>query len=181
MLDDRHRRLQGLQLGCGQGFALRLRIQVEQDDHVVLLQVEVDDAGTATLASSRKPHSDLHQAARPLHDIAPVRHSQQFRLELQVAGVIHEFVHGFRELGQLDENHRNSVLPGNTNARLVQSPVTAPVGACGTPLSAPFRNPRKFAGLKTTVLLGSLGAFSSGLSVSVSSFFRFSSRRVRLR
>jgi hypothetical protein len=116
-----------------------------------------------------------------LDDIAPVRHSQQFLLELQVAGVIHEFVHGFRELGQLDENHRKSVLPGNTNARLVQSPVTAPVGACGTPLSAPFRNPRKFAGWKTTVLLGSLGAFSSGLSVSVSSFFRFSSRRVRLR
>jgi len=49
------------------------------------------------------------------------------------------------------------------------------------PMSAPFRNPRKFAGLKTTVLPCSLGAFSSGLSASVSSFFRFSSRRLCLR
>jgi hypothetical protein len=47
-------------------------------------------------------------------------------LKIQVTGVIHEFVHGFRELGQLDENHRMSVLPGNTNARLVQFVSTVP-------------------------------------------------------
>jgi hypothetical protein len=46
-------------------------------------------------------------------------------------------------------------------------------------LSAPFRNPWKVAGLKTTILPCSWGAFSSGLSASVSSFFRFSSRLSR--
>ena len=38
-------------------------------------------------------------------------------------------------------------------------------------VSASFRNPRKSAGLKSTVLPCSWGAFSSGLSASVSSFF----------
>jgi hypothetical protein len=89
----------------------------------VLLQVQVDHASTAALASSWKPHSDLHQAARTLHDVAPVGHRQQLLLEFNVTGVIYEFDHGFRELGQLDKNHRSSVLPGNTNARVTRLPI----------------------------------------------------------
>ena len=85
----------------------------------MLLQEQVDDASAAALASSWKPHSDLHQATRTLHDVAPVGHCQQFLLEFEVAGVIHEFVHGSRELGQLDENSQISVLHSNTNTRLV--------------------------------------------------------------
>ena len=41
-------------------------------------------------------------------------------------------------------------------------------------VSAPFRNPRKSAGLETTVLTCSWGAFSSGLSARIFSFFQMS-------
>ena len=41
-------------------------------------------------------------------------------------------------------------------------------------VSAPFRNPRKSAGLKTAVLPCSWDPFSSGLSARISSFFQMS-------
>ena len=41
-------------------------------------------------------------------------------------------------------------------------------------VSAPFRNPPKSAGLKTAVLPCSWGAFCSGLSARISSFFQMS-------